>query len=305
MSKATAKKVVEMPSVTANVSERAMLVRLSISMWRAIRTDEAVNQEVARKHGSDARMGSFKKYLIDPAHLAPMERRAGEAYIMHRRLTLPWSDQGFRVLSMAGYWKYTEEMRKLEAAFWKELDEEFLPNCPEYKRKAKKALGTLWEDTSWPSDIRSKYGFRVTPQPLPDSSDFRVQLGAEENARVKAEMDRWREETLNTAMKDVWARLYEVVKKMSERLHAFAPAKKKGERSENTFRDTLVSNITDVLDIVPVLNVMGSVELDRMAQDIREGLTRFEPDLLRQDENTRKDVARRADAIVAKMEAFL
>jgi len=52
-------------TITPNaLSERAMLVSLSVSIWSARKHDARISDKVAAEHGADRSMGRYAKHLI-------------------------------------------------------------------------------------------------------------------------------------------------------------------------------------------------------------------------------------------------
>lgn len=299
------------------INDSAMLVNLSISQWRATRNDQNIADEVAKKHGNKSEMGQFKKSLIVPAHLQPLSKIAGAARVEHYRLTLPWTDEGFRILSSAGYFKYTQAMKKFEQDFWKEYNGTFKPMFTNYVKEARTALnglfrateypGVTWDSTGEPrftreDELDRKFAFSVSFGPVPDAQDFRVDLGDEETARIKTNIEGSVQATIQNAMQDVWRRLHDVVGAMVERLNAYKVTR---NGVDHPFRDTLVSNIVDVLEVVPILNLTNDPKLDDFCRRIKEELTQYSPDTLRENARARTDTARRAEEILDKMQSFL
>ena len=91
---------------------------------------------------------------------------------------------------------------------------------------------------------------------------------------------------------------------MIEGLKAYQPSRD-GARVQNAFRDSLVDNITDLLDVVPVLNVIGDPVITTFADEIRQKLTANSPEVLRDDAKIRKAVLVQAEDILAKMANYL
>jgi hypothetical protein len=102
-------------------------------------------------------------------------------------------------------------------------------------------------------------------------------------------------------MRDVWGRMRDVVGKMAERLRAYDP----NNASAAPFRDSLVSNITELLEVVPSLNLTGDAAVTDFAARIRQDLTGFDAQALRDNMFTREDVAQRAESIYNQMAAFI
>lgn len=294
------------------VTERAMLVTLRQSIWRANRVDDQVTSEVAKTHGNRRDMGAYKKFLVDPNRLAGGHEILRRARATHFRYTLPWLDGGQRVLPGASYFKYVQEMGVFQAQYKDWVENTFIANYDSYKDEAKQALSGLHKNEEYPTvaELRSKFDFVIIPDPMPDASDFRCKLGAGTEASVRNDISASVEQRLQGAVKDVWHRLKDVVEHMAKRLKAYEVEEvevggKKKQKVKNTFRDTLVSNITDLLEVVPVLNITNDPNLTEFCTTIREELTAATPDVLRDDEKKRKKVAKQADQILKKIGAFL
>ena len=289
---------------THRINESAMLVSLNISQWRAYKSDKKITAEVAVSHGSDASMGKYRKSLLAREALAAIQKIAGAARDDHYTLTLPWADEGRRILSNAGYWKYNDTMGKHRQSFWNEVNNVFRPNYQAHVDNARVLLNGLFNENEYPSEsaVVARFGFVISVNPIPDAVDFRVDLGDVETARIKSEMETSVQATIETAVKDVWARLSKVVGHMSERLHGYSVS---DTGVSGAFRDSLVQNIIDLLDIVPALNITDDQTLVQFAARIRSELTAYSPEELRDNESLRTDTARRADEILSKMAGYL
>jgi len=294
-----------MTLATANLTERAMLVNLSISQWTAVKNDKRVTREVAQQHSSQENMGRYNKSLVAKTALETLKKLAGEARSEHYKRTLPWRDGGDRILSSVGYFDYSQSMREKMRAFETAKDE-FLMNYQTFVDDARARLNGLFNAADHPSAsaIREKFSFGFEFFPMPTADDFRVNLGDAETAKIRAEIEAQADAMLNKAMSDVWARLRDVVSRMSERLKAYALEESSG-KIQNPFRDTLVTNITDLLAILPSLNLTNDPNIASFAREIESNLTRYTPDQLRNSAVTRADVATRADEILSKMSAFV
>ena len=249
-------------------------------------------------------MGNYRKSLIARDAIQKVSKMTGAIRQEHYRLTLPWRDGGDRILSSTGYFAYAEKMRAFQRD-WDATVGEFVANYAQYVSDARAKLNGLFNADDYPTEaeIRGKFSFKMEILPLPASDDFRVNLGDEETARIRQEFEQSTQSQLARAMRDIWDRMHDVISHMSDRLRAYNVSS--DGKVENPFRDTLVTNITELLDIIPSLNLTGDANIASFAQEMRESLTRFSPDQLREAEYRREDTAQRADEILSKMSAFL
>lgn len=277
-----------------NLNERAMLVNLHVSMWSATRTDPKVAAEIAARHGAKSDTGRYSKFLIDRKHLEPISKKAGEARQEHYRLTLPWANDGARILPSRMYHDYTSRMNRFREEF-EELVDAFAGIYYDLKRQAKVDLNGLYNEADYPADITAKFRMHHKVLPVPTASDFRVDLANEEIDSLKRQMEATMRETTAAAMADCWERLHTVISNVSERLND----------PKAIFRDSLIGNVRDLIDILPALNIAGDPKLMELTERARRQIARREPEHIRNDYIVRQDVAREADAILAAMAGYI
>jgi hypothetical protein len=297
-----------------NLSSKAMQCALSISVWSGRKHDPNASEEIATLHHADSKAGRYNKLLLDRKALEEIQKIVSEARKEHAFLTLPWDDNGYRVLPAAAYFDHTEKMRDIRARFdaaVATLEGKFEALVGD----ANRWLGTLFQvddypgitmefgrpKLSFPNELRDKFSFETKVMPLPNANDFRVSLGDEEKERVRRQIAVQVQAQLQVASRDLWQRLYDAVAHMSERLQAYKETEK---GIEHPFRDTLVTNLVKLVDILPKLNVTQDLELERLAGDVRSSLI-VDPERLRQSTVVRTETANAAAAIANKMAEYM
>ena len=285
-----------------SLSSRAMLCSLSISMWSARKHDREASEEIAERHGAQADAGRYHKVLLPKAALAEIHKVVSEARQEHYFVTLPWADNGYRVLPAAAYMDHTEKMRVLSNRFTPAV-ETLVQQFGELVEEAKGRLGGLFRPEDYPAadELRSKFSFETKVMPLPDAGDFRVTLGDEEKERIKRQITAAVEASLQVASRELWQRLYEAVSHLAERLQAY---KVTGQGVEHPFRDSVVTNLVKLVDVLPKLNVTADPELERLAAEVRASLV-VDPQELRKSESVRTETAKQAMVISARMSAYM
>jgi hypothetical protein len=290
------------PTAEPSLSSRAMLCSLSISIWSARKHDAEASEEIARQHGAQADAGRYHKVLLPKAALAEIQKIVSEARQEHYFMTLPWDDNGYRVLPAAAYMDHTDRMRALSNRFGPAV-ETLVNQFSQLMEEAKVRLGGLFRAMDYPApdELRSKFSFETKVIPLPDAGDFRVALGEEEKERVKRQITAAVEASLQVGSRELWQRLFEAVNHLAERLQAY---KVTDERVEHPFRDTVVTNLVKLVDILPKLNVTADAELDRLAAQVRASLL-VDPQELRKSESVRTETAKTASAIAGRIAAYM
>jgi hypothetical protein len=279
------------------ITEKAMLAAVHISIWTAVKHDRKVSRDVADQHCAHHGAGRYNKQLLRGADkLDELRTLAGQIRQYFYKITLPWSDEGFRLLPSNFYFELMARMREFEVSFEQGV-EGFLRVYPQYIEQVRPELNGLFREEDYPSvdKIRSKFGIKMEVLPIPTGSDFRVQLSAEEQARVSREIDANVRESLMRGTEDLWKRLREVVARMVERLN----------EPESRFHGSLVTNIADLVEILPKLNVSGDTNLNRFAEQINERLCNYSAQELKRNDLLRAATATDASNIVAEMDDLL
>jgi hypothetical protein len=281
---------------------KAMLCSLSISTWSARKHDRDASEEIAARHGAQSDAGRYHKVLVPKTALAEIQKIVSEARQEHYFLTLPWDDNGYRVLPAAAYMDHVEKMQALSQRF-RAAVEKLLQQFAGLVEQAGSRLGGLFRPQDYPTgeELRVKFAFETRVVPLPDAGDFRVSLGEEEKARIQRQITAAVEASIQVGSRELWHRLYEAVHHMSERLSAYRVGE---EGVEHPFRDSVVSNLGKLVEVLPKLNLTGDPELERLTAEVRASLL-IDPQRLRESESLRTGTARAANEIAARMAGYL
>jgi hypothetical protein len=279
------------------IRERAMLAAVHISIWTAVKHDRKVSRDVAQQHGAHEGAGRYNKQLLREAEkLESLRSLSGQIRQYFYTITLPWSDEGYRLLPAHFYFELTAKMREFEQAFTQQV-EEFLAVYPSYIEQVRPELNGLFREEDYPSaeKLQNKFGVRLEVLPIPIGEDFRVTLSQEEQSRVAHEIDENVRQSLKRGTEDLWVRLKDVVTHMVERL----------KEPESRFHASLVTNVFELVDLLPRLNVNQDEELNRFAQEIKDRLCGFTARDLKKNEILRVATANDAALILTEMDAVL
>ncbi len=277
------------------LSEKAMLVKLSITKWSARKYDRKISREVADKYGTDQDRGRYNKVLVAHEHLQAIQKAESAARTFNYENTLPWKDDGARILPSNNYMDYTGEIRALKSQFESQV-RDFIQIYPALVDQARLDLNGLFDPADYPdpTTIGRKFAFEVEVDPLPTAADFRVTLQAGEVDRIKAEIAGRLKEAQAEAMADLFNRLHEVVKHMAGKL----------SDKEAIFRDSLITNIQDLVDLLPRLNLTGDPHLETLRREVEAKLLGYEPDTLRKNPFARQETAQAASDILTAMAGY-
>jgi len=279
------------------LASSAMLVEVNISTWTARRKDHAATKMVINAYNAKKGVGGFhKRLLADNENLLAITKHVTSARDAHAHMTMPWSNSGLRLLPTAQYFKYHQAMTDMQNEF-ERLVTEFIDTYNDAVTDVQVALGNLFKRDEYPTtnDLPSKFKFSINYMPIPNAGDFRIDIGNEALAEVKQQYSEFYAKQYSTAMNNVWTRLHNALSNMSDRLDYSSKEDKK------VFRDTLVSNVTDMIELLRVCNVTESSQMTAMADSLEEAMSGVTPDALREDDYFRAETKAAVDAAIKSL----
>ena len=284
-----------------------MVVNLSISQWTARKYDAKVSKEVEASHQAHD-SGRFNKILIATEALKAIQKIAGSARTFHYFNTLPWGDNGDRILPSANYFNYITEMGKFKSQF-EGLVEEFITQYPALIEDARTRLNTMFNNNDYPHPgfIRDRFGIKFAFMPVPDTDDLRVNISDEEVNRIKSEIQGEITNRIDNTVKDMLNRIKEAVGHMAGVLsnevadvNAVDPTGKAGivyNFKNQVFRDSLVGNICNLIEVIPALNFNNDPHVNEMVNMIKPLCVN--PDDLRKNDEFRREIAKKAKNVLS------
>lgn len=289
-----------------DLSSKAMIASVSIKgIWGAVAEDEEASREVAQRHNVDPNIGRYLKKILDPKRVPSLKKfnsSRNALRILHRKMTLAWNDRGGRLLPQAVYFDY---MAEIGAAKQKVIDdyEAFLAEMPTLKAavKADPESSGLFRDDDWPDvqTLRDKVNIRVRIEPLADVADFRVQLGATEESKIRESCQKDIYAKLAGGLADLVSKVKETVQDSKRRFEEYATDT--DGKVIKTFKDTAVTNLRGIVADARKLNVIGDPTLDLLLKEIDQSLCSKDPQSLRDNFVLRKQAVSDASSIAAKL----
>jgi hypothetical protein len=270
-----------------------MLVELSIGTWTGRKLDKRASQDVTSQNNADKGVANVhKKLLGDCAELDAVQKFTANARNVHYACTMPWSDTGLRLLPTTQYFKYHQEMTALQSEYQR-LVQAFLDAYSWEIQNAQLKLGALFNPDEYPTadSLIHKFRFKMNYMPLPDAGDWRVSIGDETESALRSQYEGYYAQQLQTAMGDVWRRAHDALTKMSERLD-YAD-----DTTRKVFRDSLVSNVTDIIELLGACNVTGDPVMSAAQRDLDEAMRGITPDALREDPYLRAETRRKVNEV--------
>ena len=286
-----------------NLTHDAMLVSLRITAWSGRLYDREASNHVAAHHDAAASAGRYNKRLLPKSAFAALTATMSRARTEHYANSLPWDDQGSRLLTVANYDRYTGLMDGLRERMVRERAR-FIEDYDDNVDQARIDLGKLFRIEDYPSKeaLHGRFAIRHRITPVPDADHFMAKLASDDTDRVKRDIERQIEERLHDAVADLYRRLGEALQRVSDRLQ------EDHEGKPHVFRNSMIENVRDLVDVVPRLNIFGDDELARLCEQVKERIASADPDTLRPsanfNPNLRRQVKRDADALMQRFAGY-
>ena len=282
----------------APLAESAMLVTLKITGWTARKKDKNVTSEVAEAHKVSEDAGAYWKQLLNKSAVNKVRAASQSARDVHYKNTLPWEDEGARILPSRNFASYREELRAAYAV-WEAARDEFLNQYPTLVEQAQAELNGLFNPAEYPKahEIAAKFGWKQRTNPVPSAEDFRVDVADGEKERIKGEIRDQHEAWVRNSSTSLWERLYEVVNRF---------AKAMGNKDQKVYRASLVNSMLELCNLLPALNVSDDPALEQMRQKVESSLCKRDVGDYKgeEGEGAREEAAKEASSILDAMSIY-
>ena len=276
----------------------AMLVELSVSNWTGMKIDRRASQEVDENKGTKVAANTVHKKLFAGTQLLDdIVKFSAKVRAAHNESTLPWTDNGVRLLPSSSFMDYKTKMSKLETE-WEGKVYGFLMEYTTLKTEAAYNLGASYDASDYPEaeDIRSKFAFNLVFSPVPTSGDFRVDVGEQAKAELQKQYEADAKAKTDRAMQTAWDRLHKHLENMSDKL-----SDKNANGDKKTFRDSLLDNAVGLVGSLKHLNINNDPKLEEARKALELALTDVhDAQDLRDFRNTRLEVKKGVDDILSK-----
>jgi hypothetical protein len=280
----------------SKLSSSALIVNLSLSVWTGRKLDKRVSEEVDQQNSTKTRAGNYHKNLLaGSGKLTEITKVANAIRSWMYGVTQPWGDNGDRVLNMAYFMEFKDRLTDYEGQFSTAVNS-FLNDYDTLVAAAAFQLGDLFNREDYPmrEAIESKFGFRYSMTPLPQSGDFRVDIGEDGLRELQTQYETVLQQRVVGAMTEAWERLHDCLTRMSERLEDTEDGKRK------IFRDSLVENAVEICGLLKSFNITGDTRMDEMRKQLEDAMRGVDADSLRDSDSLREQTKRKVDSILSK-----
>ena len=292
------------PTVNApSISSSSVLVELRISTWTARKKDKAASAKIARDSGASAKAGNYNKNLLAGCtELEDLKKFVGNARNTHYAMTLPWSDMGLRLVPTSQYFDYQNTMTDLEHTFRK-MYQDFEDAYQWRTSTAMAELGNMFDHSEYPpvEEIRRKFGWSLSVQPLPEAGDFRLDMPNEQQEVLKQQYDSFYRGAIESAMDDIWSRLHKNLETVLRQLSPKDELDAKGNQKYNKLYDSVFDTSLELIRMMRRFNITGDTQMTAIADQLEDALYGVNTDALKNSETLRLDKQQQVKDIISKL----
>lgn len=274
------------------IARTAMLAQLRASQWTARRFDKSATTELTSSKGAQEDAARVNKLLVDKEALKPIQQLVNQCRGEYYRVTLPWGDDGERILPAAKYQEFSSWMLGKYDEFDKLVDE-FVDTYREQVEHARFRLGAMFDlnDYPKPSEIKSKFALSFGIRPIPTADDFRVSLSGDVEEQVKQQVRDDLDRLTKQTMHHLWEQVGQMIVSIRDRL----------SDPNARFKRGLLDNFVDLIGDLDALNVSNDPNLIELRREAQKHLTALrDPEGVRKDAETRRAVAQDMDELTKK-----
>jgi len=217
-----------------------------------------------------------------PAYKAVTEVR-GQAVKYWKSLSLPYPEPGLRLIRQDAIEEFDSQMTE----FCSKLNQAVTALNRRYealKAAAQQRLGSLFNPADYPVTLEGLFKIEwdfPSVEPPNYLRDLHPDLYEQECERVAARFD----EAVRLAEQAFIEELHDLVSHLTERLTGQTDGRPR------VFRDSIVGNLTEFFQRFQQLNVRSNDDLDRLVEQCQGIVRGVEPQLLRDNQGLRQQVA--------------
>lgn len=267
------------------------IVRLKISCFSNTRKDKTITQETLDRNHLGKKAGRWSKHRIDDGYLKPVKKIESMIRAANAMLTLSW-EEGQRLVTMTALPKHQAAVQEWQQAYADAIDA-FMLTWPAAVESSRVMHNGTWDESDYPNPgkVREEFGLEIGYEPIPDSSHFIANVHADQLASMQAALEATNNRRIENAVNDVWDQILEPLNNMVDRL----------SNPDMKIYDTLVENIRDISNRVPLLNITGSPELAEAKNRLDGLIAGLSSDALRANKSLRATTAASAANLVAAL----
>lgn len=272
----------------SGIETKCLIVNVSVSMWAGQRLDKSATARVTADAQASDDAARVNKHLVPKEALSAIVAARSAIRTHVYDVTLPWWDNGDRLLPSARFFDFTQKHRQLVQAFDAEVDQFVDGAYLEVVQRAAFRMGRMFNPADYPAPelVRQRFGVALSVMPVPVGHDFRLDMDADAMDALRMEVTSDVEKRVAGAIVALKDRLVDTLQHFVTRLEG-----------DKIWRNSTLTNLQELVETLPALNITGDPEIEQAYQSLKTTLKGWDANTLRKRANDKASVA--ADARTA------
>ena len=243
-------------------NQNTVLVVLSVNNWLGYKYDKKASQETTEQHKMEKGAGRFNKKLVPKYALKPIKTVIQDFKIFFIENTLPFEGLiGTRILPASSFIDFSNTASEVNDQLSEKVDN-FIKDYQTYKEQAQRMLGSLYNESDYPSvdKLPELFNINVRYLPVPESQNFNTVLGNTQIRELNDQLAR----SAELSVEELFFRAYTVLTKLWNVLD--------GE-TQRIFHSTTVGNIEKTISQLNKLNYLNRPEVTQLQNMMESDVT--------------------------------
>jgi len=302
--------------------KKVLVLEFHIGQWTYKKPSDKMIKITAEKTGVSADYLTGQVLAADRKYFKPLERLVSDFRSFVSEHTLINPESANFTLPVVNYEIIDNEIRKFSIEFEK-LVGDIARQFEEIKDEARRFLNgnyeqTLFDEKFYPpvekligekiihrqgeSTVKhGKYYFEYRFKPYAVAGSLQADLVNESLQDLKKIMQSETQEDFKRVVSDIWNRIFDATSRLKDAMKKPDRQDKDGAFQAPIFRDSIIGNIKDLVNIIPSLNIFQDPAIDAARTELINELCQLDPQELRDNKAKRLEVEKTADKILNKL----
>lgn len=278
-----------------SLTSKAMLAKVHCSIIGQKKKDIEATDKSNSYLQTSANAGHYQKTRISRENIIDVIRARDAATKLHRKMTTPFTSDGWGLISADLVMDYSKEMGGFKTQFEAAVVD-VVNRWDAIVAFEQKKLGPIFKRSEYPdkSQVADYFGFDHELKPVPDEGHIVIDLEAEVLHDLRKKLRKKNEENLKRSITDMWHRLFEPVNNMADIC-----------LNDKKVFGSLIEKIEEIVTIIPSLNIIDDPNIKSMADEIKNRLLIHTTGQIRDDRQLKQKIGKEADDLAQKVKGFM
>jgi hypothetical protein len=284
-----------------NVDTCATIVEFNVSEWTARKLDRGVSEEIVAAKSAQSKDSARvnKNLMAGRCELENIRKFVAASRMFVYGATLPWSDNGQRLLPASQFAVFDDAMQKREEQFVSMVTD-FVTLYPSLITAQALELGDMFkrDDYPSPSAIASKFAWTLDYSPVPATGHFIIDVGNAAQAELQRKLAERSDKRVEQAIESLFGSVKDHLERMAKQLTVEVGPD--GKERKGKLYDSLLDSGIEICDRIKALNIINDPKLESMRHEMLGLLNTVDMDDLRKAEGARQEVKAKVNDLLDK-----